>query len=139
MKFQCSTFVEIEQLFSLQEARCNYNKTQVSPYDPTRFAIHSILRPKDDILSKLSNCGQNSKKIVPFDDIVFFIDDESIVTYVDFDGGIVLPSTLKLLEKSDRSTENGITFPDPVKSPSAFPAMINITVLMMNSVALISF
>ena len=28
---------------------------------------------------------------------------------------------MKLLQKADRSTENGITFPDPVKSASAFP------------------
>ena len=52
---------------------------------------------------------------------------------------MILLSTLKLLQKSDRSTENGITFPDPVENPSAFPATINITVLLMSSIALISF
>ena len=29
---------------------------------------------------------------------------------------VVLLSNLKLLQKADRSTENGITFPDPVKN-----------------------
>ena len=52
---------------------------------------------------------------------------------------VVLLSTLELRQKSDRSTENGITFPDPVKNPSAFPETINITVLFMRSIILISF
>ena len=64
---------------------CSYNKTQVSPHDPTKLAILSILRPEDDFIS---NCGQIFKKTVSFDDIVHFIDEENIVTYVDFDYGI---------------------------------------------------
>ena len=64
---------------------CSYNKTQVSPHDPTKLAILSILRPEDDFIS---NCGQIFKKTVSFDDIVHFIDEEDIVTYVDFDYGI---------------------------------------------------
>ena len=43
---------------------------------------------------------------------------------------VVLLSTLKLLQKSDRSTENGITFPDAVKNSSAIPVAIGITVLI---------
>ena len=62
----------------------NYNKTQVSPCYPTKLAIHSNLQPEDD--PKL-NCGQNFKMTVSFDDIVQFIDEENIVTYVDFDCG----------------------------------------------------
>ena len=64
---------------------CCYNKNQASPFDPTKLGIHSILRQEDDLLS---NCGQNFKKNVSFDDIVPFIDEENIVTYVDFDSGI---------------------------------------------------
>ena len=64
---------------------CSYNRTQVSPYYPTNLAIHSILRPEDDLIS---NCGQNFKSTVSFDDIVHFIDEEDIVTYEDFDCGI---------------------------------------------------
>ena len=66
---------------------CSYNKTQVSPFDPTKLAIHSILLPEDDLTS---NCGENFKKIVSFDDLVHFIDGEDIVTYEDFDCGITL-------------------------------------------------
>ena len=98
---------------------CNYNKIQVSPCDPTKTAIHSILRPEDDLIS---NCGQNP---VSFDEIVDFVDEEDIVTYDDLI--LVLLSTPKLLQKSDRSTENGITFQDSVKNPSAFPVTISIT------------
>ena len=36
------TIVEIENVFPLQEAMCSYNKTRVSPYDPTKLAIHSM-------------------------------------------------------------------------------------------------
>ena len=64
---------------------CSYNKTQVSHYDPTKLAILSIMRPKDDLIS---NCGQNFKKTVSLDDIVHFIDEEDMVTYEDFDCGI---------------------------------------------------
>ena len=52
---------------------------------------------------------------------------------------MVLRSPLKLLQKSDGSTENGITIPDPTKNPKAFPVTINIPVLLMRSIALISF
>ena len=64
---------------------CSYNKTQVSPYDPKKLAIHSFLRPENEFLS---NCRQNFKKTVCFDDIVHFIDELNIVTYLDFDCGI---------------------------------------------------
>ena len=36
----------------------------------------------------ISNCGQIFNKTVSFDDLVHFIDEEDIVTYEDFDGGI---------------------------------------------------
>ena len=54
---------------------CSYNKTQVSLYDSTKLAIHSILRPEDDLIS---NCGPNLKKTVSFDEIVQFIDEENM-------------------------------------------------------------
>ena len=57
----------------------NYNKNQVSPSDHTQIAIHSILRPEDDHISK---CGPNFKKTVLFLDIEHFINEE---TYLDFD------------------------------------------------------
>ena len=49
-------------------------------------------------------------------------------------------STLKLLQKSDTSIENGSTFPDPMKNPSSLPATIKISVLLMSSnIVLMSF
>ena len=59
----------------------NYNKAQDFRYDHTKFAIHSILRSENDLISK---CGLNFKKTFSFHDIVHFIDEESIVTYIDF-------------------------------------------------------
>ena len=69
----------------------NYNKSRLSTYDPTKLAIHSILRPEVDLMS---NCGPNVKKTVSFDDVVHFIDEENIVTFMDFDcGSTFLPET----------------------------------------------
>ena len=63
----------------------NYNKSVLSPCDPTKLAIHSILHREDD---SVSNCCPNVKQIVSFDDVVQFIDEENMLTYVDFDCGI---------------------------------------------------
>ena len=63
----------------------NYNKSVLSLYDPTKLAIHSLLRPEDDLIS---NFGPNLNKNFSFDDVVHFIDEENMVTYVDFDCGI---------------------------------------------------
>ena len=79
---------------------CSYNKTQVSPYDPTKLAIHSVLHPEDDLIS---NCGQKFKKTVSLDDIVHFIDEEDIVTYEDFDCGITFyPETHTKIREINR-------------------------------------
>ena len=78
----------------------NYNKSGLSPYDPTKLAINSILRPEDD---PISNCGPNVKKTASFDDVVHFIDEENIVTYVDFDcGNTFLPETPTKIRQINR-------------------------------------
>ena len=109
---------------------CKWNKNQVSPYDHTNIEIHSISRPEDDLIS---NCGKYFRKTVSFLDIVLFIDEQNIVTYVELDCGITFyPETL---QKSDRSPENRISFPEPLKNPSAFPVTTNITVWLLNTIA----
>ena len=93
-------FVEIEQLFPLQEAICSYNKTKSPIFDPTELAIHCILRPEDDLIS---NCGQNFNKTVSFDDFVRFIVEEDIVTYEDFDcGNTFYPETPTQIRQFNR-------------------------------------
>ena len=111
----------------------NYNKSIFSPYDPTKLAICSVLRLEDDLIS---NCGPDVKKTVSIDDVVHFIDEGNMMTYGSV---VVLRSSLKLLQKSHRSTEKGSTFPDPVENPNVFPATINIRSLLMSRIALISF
>ena len=64
----------------------NYSKTQIPPYDPPKLAIRFILRPEDDLISYY---GQILEKTVSFDNMLHFIDEESIVTYVNFDCGII--------------------------------------------------
>ena len=63
---------------------CNEHKNFVSPYNPTKLAIYSILLPDDDLQS---NCGQNIKNLASFSDIVYFIVEENIVNYENFDCG----------------------------------------------------
>ena len=53
----------------------NYKQSGLSPYDPTKLAIHSILRPEDD---PISNYGPNVKKTVSFDEVVYFIDERTL-------------------------------------------------------------
>ena len=78
----------------------NYIKCVLSPYDPTKLAIHSILRPEDDLIS---NCGPNVKRTVSFDDVVQFIDKGNMVTYADFDCGIkFLPETPTKIRQINR-------------------------------------
>ena len=78
----------------------NYNESVLSPYDPTKLAIHFILRPEDDLIS---NCDPNVKKTVSSDDVVLFIDDENMVTYADFGCGITfLPGTPTKIEQINR-------------------------------------
>ena len=112
----------------------NYNKSGLSPYDSTKLAIHSILRPEDDLIS---SCGPDVRKTVSFDDVVHFIDKENVVTYINFDCSITfLPETPTKIRQINRERN---TYPDPVKNPIAFPATINIPILFMSSIALISF
>ena len=78
----------------------NYNKSVLSPYGPTKLAIHSILRPEDDLLS---NCGPNLKMTASFDGVVHFIDEENMMTFVDFDCRITFfpetPTKIKLINR----------------------------------------
>ena len=77
-----------------------YNKSVLSPYDPTKLAIHSILRLEDDFIS---NCGRNVKNIVSSDDVVHFNDEENMVTYVDSDCGITFfPETPTKIRQINR-------------------------------------
>ena len=78
----------------------NYNKSVLSPYDPIKLPIHSILRLEDDLIP---NCGPNVTKTVSFDDVVHFVDEENMVTHVDFDCAITfLPGTLTKIRQINR-------------------------------------
>ena len=78
----------------------NYIKSGLSPYDPTKIAMHSTLRPQDDLIWA---CGPNVRKTVSFDEVVHFIDEENLVTYVKFDCGITfLPETPTKIRQINR-------------------------------------
>ena len=74
-------------------------------------------------------------KELSFDDAVHFTDEKNMVTYADFDGGFMfLPETPTKIRQINRER-----FPDPVKNPNAFPATINIPVVLISRVALMFF
>ena len=77
----------LKNVSPLHKAIFNYNKNQETPYDPTNLEFDSILRPEVEPMRK---CGANSNMIVSFDGMVRFIDEENILTYVDFDRGFTL-------------------------------------------------
>ena len=87
-------------------------KTQISLCDPTKVAIHSILRPEDDLISTY---GQAFKETVSFVDIVHFIDGENIVTYVDFDCGITFypetPTKIRRINREQKSVSRSCEQP----------------------------
>ena len=77
-----------------------YIESELSPHDPTKLAIHSILRPEDKYISI---CGPIVKKTVSFDDVMHFIDEENMVTYADFDCGITFfPETPTKMSQINR-------------------------------------
>ena len=111
----------------------NYNESVLSPYDPTELAIHSILRPEDDLIP---NCGPNVKKTVSFDDVVHFIDEENMGTYVNFDCGITFFPETPTKNRQINREQNYIS--RSCEKPQCVPRTINIPVLLMSSIALIS-
>ena len=96
---------------------CSYIRTQLTPHDPTKPAIHSILRPEDD---PVTNFGKNFKQSVSFDDIVHSTYEENIVAYVDFDCGITFcpetPSKIRQINRernyNSRSSKKFNVIPD---------------------------
>ena len=134
IKFQCSAFVEIE-FFSRCKERYT---TTINPYSllmilqSLQFFLFCVQKM---ILYQI--VARISKKLFLW--ITLCTSLMRRTTWSMKIWIVVLLPTQKLLQKSDRSTENGITLPDPVKNPSAFPATINISVLLMSSIALIFF
>ena len=63
----------------------SYKKAQDSSHDLTKHEIYSILRPKVYLVSIF---GEKLKKTFSFDDMVHYIDEENMATYVYFDRGI---------------------------------------------------
>ena len=82
----------------------NYKKSVLSPYDPSKLGIHSILRPEEDLIS---NCGPNLKKTASSDDVVNFVDEKNMVTDVDFEFGITFfPETSTEIGQFNREWNN---------------------------------
>ena len=68
----------------------------------------------------LSNCCDNFKKTVAFDDMVHFIDEEDIVTYLVFDCGFTLyPEAPRKIEHINREQKN---FSQLCENPNCIPS-----------------
>ena len=86
-------------------------------YDPTKFVMHFNLRTNVDFIS---DCGDNFKKAVSLADMVHFIDEDKMVTHVDFECGTVFcpeaPTDIKRINRERR------IIPGPFKIPKCIPS-----------------
>ena len=114
--------------------RFTTTKTQISPFDSTKLAVHSVLRPKVHFVSK---CGHNFEKTVSFNNIVHFIDEQNIVTYVLLDCRVTFyPDTPTKIVEINRERKN---FSQILSKPKCIPSNGHITVLLTSRIPLISF
>ena len=106
---------------------CKYNKNQVSPYDQTNIEIHSIWRPEDDLIS---NCGKHFRKngFLPWHCAFHWWGEHRCLCIVGLRYYFLPWHSDK---KSDRSTENRFSFPEPLKNASAFPVTTNINCIIV--------
>ena len=103
-------------------------------FGPAELAVLSTLRPEDDLVS---HCDQKFKKTVSFDDTAHHIDEENIMSCVDFDNVITFYHVTPLHNRQISREQNCIS--RSCDKPSALPEAINITVLVTSSKQLIFF
>ena len=135
IRIQCSILTKLSNFSLLHEPMYNYKKTQESAYDPTKFAIYSLLRPEIEFIS---NCFRIFQKTVSFDDIVHFIDEESIVTYVHFDCDFTFYYEAPIKVRQTNGEQKNIST-SCKKNPSASQVTISVTVLLIKSIPVTSF
>ena len=136
IRIQCSALSKLNN-FSLCRKRC---ATMIKP--KSLPMIHQSLQFILSCVQKMifyQTVVRSSVRLLPFPSMTLCTSLMIRTSWAISILVVVLLSTLKLQLKSDGSTENRNTFPDPVKNPSAFPATINITVLLISSIALVSF
>ena len=112
----------------------NYNRTQDSPFDPTKLAIQTFLRLEPDLIS---NCRHICKKTVSLHDIVHFIDEEIIVTNKDFN--CVFSFYPEVPTNAGKINHERKKILKPSINPNASQVTINIKVLFIRSIPVISF
>ena len=103
-------------------------------FGPAELAVLSTLRPEDDLVS---HCDQKFKKTVSFNDTAHHIDEENIMSCVDFDNVITFYHVTPLHNRQISREQNCIS--RSCDKPSALPEAINITVLVTSSKQLIFF
>ena len=113
---------------------CSYKRTQVSPYDPIRLAIHSILPPEMLLYQILARIWKKLYLLMTLCTSLMRRTTWPMEIWT-----MVSLFTLKLIQKPDRWTKNRITFPDPLRNLSLFPVTININVFLMRSITLIVY
>ena len=84
------------------------------------------MRPGDDLIP---NWGQTFKKTVSFDDIVHFIDEENIVTYVDFCCGITFypetPTKIRQIKREQNYLSRSCEKPKCTRDSNHFNCSID--------------
>ena len=116
------------------EGMYSYKKTQDSPYDATKIAVHFVWARRLVVFQIMIIISR--RRFLSMTWCTLLMRRKSWPMYILV---AVLLFTLKLLQTSKGSTENGKTLPDPVKKPSASQMKIPITVLLLISKTLITF
>ena len=113
-KFVAQILTNLNTFSVLLEVMYNYITTQGSPHDPSKLAIHSILRAENDLIP---NCGHRFRRTLSFGYRLHFIDEENIVSYVSFDCGITFyPEAPMEIGEINRELKN---FSSSCEKPSA--------------------
>ena len=92
----------------MHEAIFNINSAKDYAFDPTELAIHSILRHE---VNFIPNCGCIFNKTVPFDNMVCFIDEDNLMSYVSlvFGKNLHPEASRKNIHMNQKWTTNTIT------------------------------
>ena len=118
----------------MREALFSYNLTSDYHFEPTKLAIHSTLRPALTFYQIVVIISR--RLLLSMTWCTSLIRRTSSPMWILI---VVLLSTLKLLGKSNISTESRRIFPSSLQAQLHPQKTINVTVVLMRSISLTSF
>ena len=125
---------KLDNVFFLLEAMYNYNKNKESHHDLLKPALFSISLQEVDFTSSYYD---NSRKTFSFDDTVHSIDEDKIMTPVDFDCGNTFYSQAptNLIRISQKLKKLAMS----CKNPTFNQVTVDVTAFLIRIIPLTSF